>query len=214
MNNYSKEINFPDPDSADETGLVAIGGNLESSTLLNAYRHGIFPWFIHDNQVHWFSPDPRLILIPEKIVVSKSMKQVLNKNNFLFTVDAAFTSVISACRNTRIFINETDTWITPEIIKSYTDLYNLGNAHSVEVWLNNKLTGGLYGVQIGKVFFGESMFSYQSNSSKAALIFLCEHCTKNGIELIDCQQTTSHLLSMGAHVISRKHFLKLLNELI
>ena len=205
---------FPDPNSADENGLVAIGGNLETATLIDAYSTGIFPWSVVDGRICWFSPDPRLILLPENIAISKSMKKVLKKNQFKITIDKSFETVIAECRNIRLNEYDGGTWILPEFQNAYTELHKNGFAHSVEVWMNDEIIGGLYGVQIGKVFFGESMFSYQSNASKAALIFLCEHCTKNGIELIDCQQTTSHLVSMGAHEISRKHFLKLLNELI
>ncbi|GDX53495.1 leucyl/phenylalanyl-tRNA--protein transferase [Bacteroidota bacterium] len=205
---------FPDPNSADENGLIAIGGNLETATLIDAYSNGIFPWSVVDGRICWFSPDPRLILLPENIAISKSMKSLLKKNQFKITIDASFEKVITECRNIRLNEFGEGTWILPEFQNAYTELHKNGFAHSVEVWMNNEIVGGLYGVQIGKVFFGESMFSVQSNASKAALIFLCEHCIKNGIELIDCQQTTSHLVSMGAHEISRKEFLTLLNKLI
>ncbi len=205
---------FPDPNSADENGLVAIGGNLETATLIDAYSNGIFPWSVVDRRICWFSPDPRLILLPENIAISKSMKKVLKKNQFKITIDESFETVIAECRNIRLNEYDGGTWILPEFQNAYTELHKNGFAHSVEVWMNDEIIGGLYGVQIGKVFFGESMFSYQSNSSKAALIFLCEHCTKNGIELIDCQQSTSHLISMGAEEISRNKFLNLIKIFI
>ena len=209
---YVIDSDFPDPALADDDGLLAIGGNLESETLIKAYSMGIFPWFGDDEPILWWCPNPRLVLLPQDVAVSKSMKQLLKKNLFKFTIDQVFESVIDGCRNLRL--NNTGTWITPEIKEAYIKLFELGYAHSVEVWEGDNLVGGLYGVQIGKVFFGESMFSHQSNASKAALIFWCMHCIQNGIELIDCQQSTPHLKSMGAIEISRHEFLHQLEILI
>ncbi|MDP1725605.1 MAG: leucyl/phenylalanyl-tRNA--protein transferase [Bacteroidota bacterium] len=209
---YIIDSDFPDPSLADEEGLLAIGGNLEPETLLKAYSMGIYPWYSDDEPILWWCPNPRLVLMPQDVVVSKSMKQFLKKNKFKYTIDEAFANVIDACRNKRL--DNTGTWITPEIKAAYIKLFELGYAHSVEVWEGENLVGGLYGVQIGKVFFGESMFSYQSNASKAALIFWCMHCIQNGIELIDCQQSTHHLKSMGAIEISRQEFLHQLENLI
>jgi len=205
---------FPDPNSAGENGLVAIGGNLETATLIDAYSNGIFPWSVVDEKICWFSPDPRLILFPENIAISTSMKKVLKKNQFKITIDASFKTVIAECRNIRLNEYDGGTWILPEFQNAYTELHKNGFAHSVEVWMNDEIVGGLYGVQIGKVFFGESMFCYQNNASKVALIYLCYYCIENGIKLIDCQQSTSHLISMGAEEISRNKFLTLLNKLI
>ncbi len=209
---YVIDSDFPNPVLADDEGLLAIGGNLEPETLIKAYSMGIFPWFSDDEPILWWCPNPRLILIPQHVVVSKSMKQFLKKSEFRFTIDEAFADVIDACRNIRL--DNAGTWITPEIKAAYIKLFELGHAHSVEVWEGENLVGGLYGVQIGKVFFGESMFSKQSNASKAALIFWCMHCIQNDIELIDCQQSTPHLKSMGAIEVSRDEFLHQLENLI
>ncbi len=209
---YLIDSEFPDPNFADQEGLLAIGGNLEPDTLIKAYKNGIFPWYRDDEPILWWSPDPRLILFPAEVVLSKSMKQVLKKNPFRFTIDASFETVMEECRNCRL--QKEGSWITDEIKNAYLKLFRLGYVHSVEVWMGNDLVGGLYGVQIEKVFFGESMFSKQNNASKAALIFWAEHCVQTGIELIDCQQSTAHLKSMGAIDISRKRFLELLKILI
>jgi leucyl/phenylalanyl-tRNA--protein transferase len=172
---------------------------------------GIFPWYNEDEPILWWCPDPRLVLFPSEVKVSKSMKQVLRKGDFSFSIDTCFEDVISACRDIRV---EDGTWISPEITEAYTHLHYMGLAHSIEVFQNKVLVGGLYGVQLGKVFFGESMFSKVSNASKAALIYLCLHCLEAGIGLIDCQQSTPHLQSLGAGEISRKEFLNCLNQLI
>ena len=208
---YLLNTDFPDPETADADGLLAIGGDLEPETLLAAYQKGIFPWYSDDEPILWWCPDPRLVLFPSDVVVSKSMKQVLKKGLFKFSIDEAFDQVIANCREIRM--KDTGTWITHEIMEAYQHLFDLGHAHSTEVWVGDELVGGLYGVQIGKVFFGESMFSLQSNASKAALIYWCLHCVQNEIELIDCQQSTAHLQSMGAKEISRSVFLTLLEEL-
>ncbi len=202
---------FPDPRLADQEGLLAIGGDLQITTLIKAYSMGIFPWFNEDEPIIWWCPDPRLVLFPKEIKVSKSMKQILKKGEFEFSINTDFEAVIRYCRNTRV---EDGTWISEDIIQAYLNLHEAGFAHSFEVRKNNELVGGLYGVGLGKVFFGESMFSLMSNASKAALIFLCLHAMQEGIELIDCQQSTSHLQSMGAREISRDSFLELLDELI
>jgi leucyl/phenylalanyl-tRNA--protein transferase len=208
---YLSDDNFPDPELADETGLLAVGGNLSPETLINAYQLGIFPWFNEDEPILWWCPDPRLVLFPSEVKVSKSMKQILRRGDFTFSIDTCFEDVIAACRDTRV---DDGTWISPEITEAYINLHHLGIAHSVEVWQNEDLVGGLYGVQLGKVFFGESMFSNVSNASKAALIYWCLHCMETGIALIDCQQSTSHLQSLGAREITRKEFLNCLNQLI
>jgi leucyl/phenylalanyl-tRNA--protein transferase len=209
--NFLFDAHFPDPELADAEGLLAIGGDLSPQMLVNAYRIGAFPWFNENDPILWWCPDPRLVLFPKEVKVSKSMKQVLKKGGFTFSIDQDFESVIKACSALRV---EEGTWISPEMIDAYVQLHYLGLASSVEVWQNNALVGGLYGVQLGKVFYGESMFSVVSNASKAALIYWCLHCLSAGIELIDCQQSTAHLKSMGAREISRKAFINLLNQLI
>jgi leucyl/phenylalanyl-tRNA---protein transferase len=188
---------------------LAIGGDLEPETLIKAYRLGIFPWYNEDEPICWWSPDPRLVLFPKEVKVSKSMKQLLRKGTFQFTLNQEFSAVIQTCREIRV---DNGTWISPDIIDAYTHLHHLGLAHSVEVWDGENLVGGFYGVQLGKVFFGESMFSLVSNASKAALIYFCLHCLEEGIELIDCQQSTNHLISMGAKEISRQDFLDFLEK--
>jgi leucyl/phenylalanyl-tRNA--protein transferase len=209
--NFLFDAHFPDPELADAEGLLAIGGDLSPQMLVNAYRIGAFPWFNENDPILWWCPDPRLVLFPKEVKVSKSMKQVLKKGGFTFSINQDFESVIKACSALRV---EEGTWISPEMIDAYVQLHYLGLASSVEVWQNNALVGGLYGVQLGKVFYGESMFSVVSNASKAALIYWCLHCLSAGIELIDCQQSTAHLKSMGAREISRKAFINLLNQLI
>jgi leucyl/phenylalanyl-tRNA--protein transferase len=203
---------FPDVNTANENGLVAVGGNLSFGTLLNAYTNGIFPWYNPGEIIQWYCPDPRFVLFPNKIKISHSMRNVLNKHLFKFTVDKAFADVIKNCRAAKRD-GDPGTWISDEIEESYNNLFEKGFAHSAEAWENNELVGGLYGVLIGKVFFGESMFAHKSNASKFALINWAQVLQKNGIELIDCQVYTSHLESMGAEFISRKEFVILLKKL-
>lgn len=202
---------FPDPEMADDEGLLAIGGNLSPEMLVKAYSIGAFPWYNEEDPILWWCPNPRLVLFPHEVKVSKSMQQLLKKKPFSYSVDACFDRVIEQCRELRALEG---TWISPEIIEAYTTMHQLGLAHSIEVWQEDELVGGLYGIQLGKVFFGESMFSKVSNASKAALIYLCLHCMREGVELIDCQQSTQHLMSMGAREIPRKNFTALLEKLI
>lgn len=204
---------FPDINSADENGLVAVGGNLSFGTLINAYKKGIFPWYNPGEIIQWYSPDPRFILYPRKIKISHSMRNVLNKHLFKFTVDKAFMQVIQNCRSAKRSEDQ-GTWISDEIENAYKNLFEKGFAHSAEAWLNNELVGGLYGVLIGKVFFGESMFANESNASKFAFINWAKVLEKNGIELIDCQVYTPHLESLGAEFISRDEFNGLLKKLL
>jgi leucyl/phenylalanyl-tRNA--protein transferase len=203
---------FPDG-PGDERGLVAVGGNLSAGTLLNAYSKGIFPWYNEGEIIQWYSPDPRFVLFPEKIKISHSMRNVLNKQLFQFTVDKAFAGVIHNCRTTNR-PNEAGTWISDEIETAYNRLFAKGIAHSGEAWQKNELVGGLYGVLLGKVFFGESMFSKKNNASKFALIKMAQALKRNGIQLIDCQVYTSHLENMGAEFISGKAFKELLKKFI
>ncbi|MEO8824131.1 MAG: leucyl/phenylalanyl-tRNA--protein transferase [Ginsengibacter sp.] len=201
---------FPE-NPGDENGLVAVGGNLSFGTLLNAYSNGIFPWYSPGEIIQWYSPDPRFVLFPGKLKVSHSMRNVFNKHLFKFTIDKAFTQVIQKCRFSKR-ANEAGTWISDDIENAYSDLFRKGFAHSAEAWQNNELVGGLYGVLLGKVFFGESMFSNKSNASKFAFIKMVEALKKNGIQLIDCQVYTSHLESLGAEFISRREFIDMLKK--
>ncbi len=204
---------FPDVELADNNGLLAFGGNLEESTLLNAYKKGIFPWYNPDEPICWYCPNPRFVLFPEKIKISKSMKTILKKNIFSFSIDTDFIGVIKNCRMAKRK-TAPGTWITDKIETAYTTLFKNGYVHSAEASHNKKLVGGLYGVQLGKVFFGESMFANESNASKFAFIKYVEALQKNGVALIDCQVYTPHLESLGAEFIPRKKFISLLNELI
>ena len=204
---------FPPFNTADEDGLLAIGSNFNTDTLLKAYRSGIFPWFNEGELIFWYHPDPRFVLFPEKLMVSHSMRNVLNRHIFKFSFDKAFPQVIRNCRMAKRK-NQPGTWITDEFEIAYTNLFNEGFAHSAEAWENNVLVGGLYGVLIGKVFFGESMFSTKSNASKFAFIKWVEILQKNGIELIDCQSHTPHLESLGAEQIPRNEFVSLLQKLV
>jgi leucyl/phenylalanyl-tRNA--protein transferase len=202
------EIVFPNPELADEDGLLAIGGDLTPERLILAYRYGIFPWFSDDDPICWYSPHERCVIYPERIKVSKSMKQVFKNGGFRVSVDEAFAKVITKCAETPRK-GQAGTWITHDMQQAYTKLYQLGWAHSVEVWKNDELVGGLYGIAIGDVFCGESMFSSVSNASKVALIFLCQQ-TK--FKLIDCQLPNEHLLSLGAEMINRKTYMQYIND--
>lgn len=204
---------FPESNSGDENGLVAVGGNLSFGTLMNAYTKGIFPWFNPGEIIQWYSPDPRFVLFPDKIKTSHSMRNVFNKHLFKFTIDKAFPQVIHECRLANRPQGD-ETWIGDEIEKAYNELFQKGFAHSAEAWQKNELVGGLYGVLIGKVFFGESMFSKKSNASKFAFIKWGQALKNNGIELIDCQVYTKHLESLGAEFISKNQFNSLLKNFI
>lgn len=203
---------FPPIDKAlrDPDGLLAIGGDLSEDRLLDAYKKGIFPWFNEGQPIMWWSPDPRCILLPEEIKISRSLNKTLRKNKYRTTYDTAFLDVINACSAKRKYIDET--WITVEMKQAYINLFKLGYAHSVECWLNEKLVGGLYGIAMGKVFFGESMFSKESDASKVALVSLAEQLVKNKFKLIDCQVYSNHLHTLGAKPVKREFFMQLLNN--
>jgi leucyl/phenylalanyl-tRNA--protein transferase len=207
-----KELTFPPVHLAGTDGLLAMGGDLSPERLLIAYRNGIFPWYEGDH-ILWWCPDPRFVLFPDELKISKSMKPLLKRNEFDFTINKAFKQVIHHCKKIRRPGQE-GTWITDEIEKAFTKLHELGYAHSAEVWKDGELAGGLYGIKLGKVFFGESMFSKQSNASRFAFIKYVQHLRNEGIELIDCQVYTAYLESLGATMILRKDFIRLLNELI
>lgn len=204
---------FPDPEQTDENGLLAAGGNLEPDTLLEAYSHGIFPWYNEGQPILWWCPDPRMVLFPGKFHISHSLKQKLNNPEIRVTADRAFSEVIRLCSQTQRKGQE-GTWITPAMIKAYLRMHDIGYAHSVETWYNGELAGGLYGLAIGRVFFGESMFYRIPDSSKIALYHLDRFLKQNGFEVIDVQQSTEHLKSLGAEEISRAAFLKILQNAI
>ena len=201
---------FPSPEQASAEGIVAVGGDLQPERVMLAYRKGIFPWFESDDFLLWWSPDPRMVLFPDRLKVSKSMRTVLRKKQFEVTFNKAFDQVVEACAKVKRF-GQNGTWITPGLMEVYSTLHTQGHAHSVEVWEEGSLVGGLYGIDLGTVFCGESMFSKSSNASKVALIFLVKELKKNKYELIDCQVPTQHLASMGAEPISRTKFLTFLS---
>ena len=203
-------VRFPPVDHAEKNGLLAVGGDLSPERLLTAYREGIFPWYADGEPILWWSPDPRFVLFPAELHVSRSMKQFLKKGTVRITFDRAFRKVISACRKPRP--GQNGTWITREMLEAYCALHDLGYAHSVEVWQETKLAGGLYGISLGHAFFGESMFSAIPNASKAALITLVEDLGRRGFDLIDCQVETAHLAGLGARPIPRSEFGALLRR--
>ncbi len=204
---------FPALSSAltEPNGLLAAGGSLSPEWLLKAYRLGIFPWFEDDQPILWWSPDPRLTLKPTQVHISRSLRKLINKNTYHCTVDKAFGHVIRACSQPRL--TQDETWITDSMIAAYETLFKLGHAHSIDVWQEDELVGGLYGVGIGQVFFGESMFSHRDNASKVAFVFLCQQLQSWGGQLVDCQVHSSHLASLGASNISRANFSKQLSRL-
>lgn len=207
-------VQFPDPLQADDEGLVAVGGELSPEYLISAYAQGVFPWFSEEHPIMWWSPNPRLILIPEEFKLRKSLRQVINNRKFNIKVDTNFTAVIENC--SRIPRPEQDgTWITEGMKEAYIKMHELGLAHSFEAYnKKSELVGGLYGISLGKAFFGESMFFIERDASKVALFYLVEFCKEKGFHFIDAQQSTSHMISLGAKAISRESFLILLNKSI
>jgi len=197
---------FPPPHLSDDNGLLAVGGDLSESRLLKAYSMGIFPWYSEEDPILWWSPDPRLVLFPENLKVSRSLRQSLNRKTFKVTMDQAFDSVISECASVHRK-DDGDTWITEDMINAYINLHREGYAHSVETWSEGKLSGGIYGVSIGSAFFGESMFTKVSNASKVAFVSLVNQLINWNFTLIDCQVTTLHLKNLGAREIPRIEFL-------
>ena len=205
-------IGFPAVDTAltDPNGLLAVGGDLTPGWLVHAYQHGIFPWYEAGQPILWWSPDPRMVLFPAELHVSRSLRKLLRQQPFRLTMDQNFSGVINACGSVRG--RSEGTWITSELKAAYQRLHGLGIAHSVEAWEGERLVGGLYGLALGQVFFGESMFSSSSNSSKVALVFLVEHLRKWGYGLIDCQVASAHLASLGAVEWPRARFSEALAE--
>lgn len=208
---WSDECEFPEVSRAllDPNGLLAIGGNLDPQCLLRAYRHGIFPWYESGQPIMWWSPDPRMVLFPSRLRVSRSLRKGLRNQPYTVTFDHAFESVIRACSEPRSD-DHPGTWITPEIIEAYLRLHRLGHAHSAETWRDGELVGGVYGVSVGRVFFGESMFHRARDASKHAFVRLVELLGVWECAVIDCQMQTSHLLSLGAETLSRQAFVELL----
>lgn len=202
---------FPPVSLAEPDGLLAIGGDLSQDRLLLAYRSGIFPWY-EGSHILWWSPDPRFVLFPGELKVSKSMQQLIRKGHFHFTVDKAFDEVIANCK-TISRPGQDGTWITDDVKEAYRGLHEAGYAHSAETWLDGELVGGLYGIRLGNFFFGESMFSKASNASKAAFIQYVGLLRDEGVGLIDCQVYTAHLESLGARMISREDFIRIIGPL-
>jgi leucyl/phenylalanyl-tRNA--protein transferase len=193
-------------------GLLAVGGDLSPSRLIEAYRHGIFPWFNEGEPILWWSPDPRMVLFPQELKISRSLRKTLKRGNYEIRADSAFKQVMEACAAPRG--EHTGTWIHAEMMAAYGRLHEMGMAHSMETWIEGELVGGLYGVGQGKMFFGESMFSRVSDASKIAFVHLVAQLQRWGFEMIDCQMKTEHLASLGAREISRNEFRQKLKELV
>ena len=200
---------FPHPGLASREGLLAVGGDLSLERLLSAYGQGIFPWFSDGEPILWWSPDPRLVLVPHEFKISRSLKKAIKQFRFDITIDGAFRRVITECAETRVAQKE-PTWIVGDMIEAYCRLHESGFAHSVEAWQDGVLVGGLYGVSLGRCFFGESMFTTVNNASKVAFASLVDFLKTHAFHMIDCQVTTQHLISMGAREIPRDRFLMLL----
>lgn len=205
---------FPPLDKADDSGLLAAGGDLSPTTLLCAYRLGIFPWYSHDQPILWWSPNPRCVLYINDLHISRSLAKTIRQQRYSTSFDRCFDSVINACSKPDPAKNRISSWITNEMRQAYLHLHVLGYAHSVEVWNNQQLVGGLYGIQIGRCFFGESMFSRENNVSKIALVELCRYLDAHDINMVDCQLPTPHLFSLGAKEISRKKYIQQLKQRI
>jgi leucyl/phenylalanyl-tRNA--protein transferase len=201
---------FPSLDRASKDGLLAVGGDLSSARLQCAYSQGIFPWFEEGQPILWWSPDPRCVLYPENFQTSRSLRKSIRRREYRASFDQAFESVIEACAAPRN--KQRGTWITPQMHKAYCDLHKIGCAHSVEIWQENSLVGGLYGVALGRVFYGESMFSLEPDASKFALKTLSETLVSKAYHLIDCQLESAHLLSLGAQTIPRAEFIEQMNQ--
>ncbi|MBN9227529.1 MULTISPECIES: leucyl/phenylalanyl-tRNA--protein transferase [Legionella] len=205
---YNENYSFPNPETSDNQGLLFIGGDLTPQRILQAYSQGVFPWYEPGTPILWWSPNPRLILLPTEFNISHSLQKSLKKP-FKFTMDTAFSQVIMACATNPGRIN--NTWITQEMIEAYTHLHKMGYAHSFEVWYENELVGGLYGLSLGRAFFGESMFHKMTDASKIAFYYLCKTLAEWNFDFIDCQIPTHHLQSLGAKIIERREFLHMLH---
>lgn len=206
---------FPPVEEAltEPNGLLAIGGDLTTNRLLDAYTHGIFPWFSAGEPIVWWSPDPRMVMYPDELKISRSMSRRLNRKDYEVRFNTSFRQVMQACAETRR-PGQDGTWITDEMIDAYCALHVSGHAMSAETWIGNRLAGGLYGVRIGKMFYGESMFHHVTDASKIAFVHLVQELKRQNFGLLDCQMKTSHLASLGAREISRKEFCQLMSKLI
>lgn len=202
---------FPPVTEAEPDGLLAVGGDLSIERLVSAYTQGIFPWYNLEGEIYWYSPDPRMVLFPEKFRISKSLYRTVHKGLFEVRFDTAFKEVIEAC-STVPRANQSETWISPDFIDAYCRLHQAGIAHSVETYLNGKLSGGLYGISLGSAFFGESMFFHQTDASKVAFCHLTEKSRLWNFSLIDCQVESTHFLHFGAELISRHEYLSVLHN--
>jgi len=201
------DLRFPPVELASPEGLLAVGGDLRVERLLEAYRHGIFPWYNDDQPILWWSPDPRAVIFPNKLHVSRSLKRTIRLGGFTVTLDTRFRDVIHGCAGPRPQYPEGGTWITAEMVKAYVKLHELGYAHSVETWQEGRLVGGLYGVALGRIFFGESMFTRVPDASKVALVSLVRQLQTWGFRIFDCQQPSRHIKTLGAEDIPRSEFL-------
>ncbi|MEK7206256.1 MAG: leucyl/phenylalanyl-tRNA--protein transferase [Pseudomonadota bacterium] len=205
------DLRFPPVDLASPEGLLAVGGDLRAERLLSGYRHGVFPWYSKGQPILWWSPDPRAVFFPSELKVSRSLRRTLRSDKFTVTLDTCFREVMQACAAPRTQSPDGGTWITREMLDAYCLLHEQGYAHSVEVWMDGKLVGGLYGVALGGIFFGESMFTRASDASKVALIHLVRQIAIWGFSIVDCQMPTAHLFSLGAREIRRKEFMQQLD---
>lgn len=208
----SNDIAFPPPYLAEPNGLLAVGGDLRPERLVLAYQNGIFPWFEDDGVFYWYAPHPRCVVFPDELKVHKSMRSIFNQKKFRYTLDTCFERVMRNCAGSPRSGQDSGSWITNAFVAGYQQLFDLGIAHSVEVWDGEALVGGLYGLSIGKIFYGESMFSYTTNASKAGFIYFVNALQKLDFKLIDCQQETVHLLSLGARSIDRELFMEYLMQ--
>jgi leucyl/phenylalanyl-tRNA--protein transferase len=201
------DLRFPPIDLASPEGLLAVGGDLRPERLLEAYRHGIFPWYDEDQPILWWSPDPRTVLFPDKLHISRSLEKTIRRGHFTVTLDRCFRDVMQQCAEPRPQYPDGGTWITAEMLDAYTLLHKQGYAHSVETWQDGNLVGGLYGVALGGAFFAESMFTRVPDASKVALVSLVRQLEVWGFRLMDCQQSSPHVMALGAEEISRREFL-------
>ncbi len=209
--NNMTDIRFPPVELASPEGLLAVGGDLSNERLLQAYRQGIFPWFNEDQPILWWSPDPRAVLLPGEFKCSRSLRKNIKREKFILTADTRFEEVIDQCAGPRPQYPEAGTWITGNMLEAYMALHKKGIAHSIEVWLDNKLVGGLYGLSLGRAFFGESMFSHVTDASKLALAALCQQSLNWQFHFIDCQVPSDHLVSLGAVNIRRVDYIRKLD---
>jgi len=214
LSRNQRDFRFPPVEFASAEGLLAFGGDLQPERLLEAYRHGIFPWYNDDQPILWWSPDPRAVLFPSKLHVSRSLERTIRRRTFTLTFDRCFRSVMTECAGPRQQYPEGGTWITQAMIEAYGKLHDLGYAHSIEAWQEGELVGGLYGVAIGGAFFGESMFSHADDASKVALVTLVRQLETWGFTIFDCQQTSPHVMRLGAEEISRRNFVKHLSKAV